>query len=66
MSAADSDNITSLMSSFGVDITDLNSTDLLAELVIDTFDQWSNPTDAVATPMVSVCFRVPDSDPILV
>ena len=65
MSATTSDNVMSLMSSFGVDIADLNSTDLLVELVIDTFDQWNNPTDGV-TAFTGVCFRVPDSDPVTV
>lgn len=47
MSTAIADNIQSLMSDFGVDLADLNSTDLLAELVIDTFDQWSIPSEAL-------------------
>ena len=46
MSTAIADNIQSLMSDFGVNLSDLNSTDCLAELVIDTFDQWSIPNDA--------------------
>lgn len=58
MSTAISDNIQSLMSDFGVDLTDLNSTDLLAELVIDTFDHWSNPSDAFAAVQTpSICGR---------
>ena len=58
MSTAISENMKSLMSDFGVDLTDLNSTDLLAELVIDTFDQWSIPADAFAGPTtVSPCGR---------
>jgi hypothetical protein len=32
----------SLMSTIGFDLAQLNSTDLLVELVIDTFDQWSD------------------------
>jgi hypothetical protein len=43
MSASVSANTMSLMSSFGFDLAQLNSTDLLVELVIDTFDQWSIP-----------------------
>jgi hypothetical protein len=55
------------MSSFGVDIAELNSTDLLVELVIDTFDQWSNPADALVTPTsICNCFRAPDIDAVLV
>jgi hypothetical protein len=65
MSATTSVDVMSLMSSFGVDVSDLNSTDLLAELVIDTFDQWSNPVNSTpGTCSLCVCCRVPDSDPI--
>lgn len=55
MSAITSPAAMSLVSSFGVDIAELNSTDLLVELVIDTFDQWSNPTGAFAT--TTICGR---------
>lgn len=58
MSTAISENMKSLMSDFGVDLTDLNSTDLLAELVIDTFDHYSIPADSCAGPTsVSPCGR---------
>ncbi|HEX4720952.1 MAG TPA: hypothetical protein VH333_00455 [Pseudonocardiaceae bacterium] len=50
MSAAISENTISLMSEFGVDLNDLNSTDLLAELVIDAFDQWSIPPTGMMAP----------------
>jgi len=50
MFTAISDDMKSLMSDFGVSLADLNSTDLLVELVIDTFDHWRNPTDAVTGP----------------
>jgi hypothetical protein len=43
MSATVSANTMSLMSTIGFDLAHLNSTDLLVELVIDTFDQWSDP-----------------------
>jgi hypothetical protein len=45
MSASVSANTMSLMSGFGFDLAQLNSTDLLVELVIDTFDQWSDPDE---------------------
>jgi hypothetical protein len=38
----------SLMSTIGFDLAQLNSTDLLVELVIDTFDQWSIPSEDLA------------------
>lgn len=50
MSAITSDNIKLFVSTLGVDLAELNSTDRLAELVIDTFDQWSNRTDAMMAP----------------
>jgi hypothetical protein len=48
MSASVSANTMSLMSTIGFDLTQLNSTDLLVELAIDTFDQWSIPSDSMA------------------
>lgn len=67
MSATTSDNVMSLMSSFGVDVADLNSTDLLVELVIDTFDQWSNPTGLIAGPTtVTGCGRDFDINAVMV
>ncbi len=58
MFTAISDDMKSLMSDFGVDLTDLNSTDLLAELVIDTFDHYTIPTEFMVAPTgVSTCGR---------
>ena len=48
MSASVSANTMSLMSTIGFDLAQLNSTDLLVELVIDTFDQWSDPAEPLA------------------
>jgi len=67
MPATTSDNVKSIMSTFGVDIAELNSTDRLVELVIDTFDQWSNPTDVIAGPtVVTGCGRDFDVEAVLV
>lgn len=67
MSASVSANTMSLMSSFGFDLAQLNSTDLLVELVIDTFDQWSIPSDGMAPVMnLSPCGRDFDSAAVLV
>ncbi len=57
MSASVSANTMSLMSSIGFDLAQLNSTDLLVELVIDTFDQWSNPEESRLPVPTSVCGR---------
>jgi hypothetical protein len=64
MSASVSANTMSLMSSIGFDLAQLNSTDLLVELVIDTFDQWSNPAESMVA--VSACGCGRDFDAILV
>ncbi|HYS36753.1 MAG TPA: hypothetical protein VEO01_14110 [Pseudonocardiaceae bacterium] len=46
------------MSTIGFDLAQLNSTDLLVELVIDTFDQWSIPSgDTAAVLALSNCGR---------
>jgi hypothetical protein len=67
MSAVTSDNIKLFVSTLGVDLAELNSTDRLAELVIDTFDQWSNPTDMFAGPTaVTGCGRDFDVAEVLV
>ncbi len=58
MSATVSANTMSLMSTIGFDLAQLNSTDLLVELVIDTFDQWSIPSgDTAAVLALSNCGR---------
>jgi hypothetical protein len=55
------------MSTFGVDIAELNSIDRMAELVIDTFDQWSNPTGLFAgLTGVPGCGRDFDLEPVVV
>jgi len=57
MSASVSANTMSLMSSIGFDLAQLNSADLLVELVIDTFDQWSNLEESRLPVPTSVCGR---------
>jgi hypothetical protein len=57
MSTSVSANTMSLMSTIGFDLAQLNSTDLLVELVIDTFDQWSDPAEPLAPATTSFCFR---------
>ena len=57
MSATVSANTMSLMSTIGFDLAELNSTDLLVELVIDTFDQWSDPAEPLAPATTTFCFR---------
>jgi hypothetical protein len=67
MSATVSANTLSLMSTIGFDLAQLNSTDLLVELVIDTFDQWSIPSDDTVSVMaLSNCGRDFDSVAALV
>ena len=51
MSASVSANTMSLMSTIGFDLAQPHSTDLLVELVIDTFDQWSIPSEDMAPVM---------------
>jgi hypothetical protein len=67
MSATVSATTMSLISSFGFDLAELNSTDLLVELVIDTFDQWSIPSDDMVPVMaLTGCGRDLDSISVLV
>jgi hypothetical protein len=67
MSTSVSANTMSLMSTIGFDLAQLNSTDLLVELVIDTFDQWANPSEDTAPVMaLSGCGRDFDSAAALV
>jgi hypothetical protein len=67
MSAPVSANTMSLISSFGFDLATLNSTDLLVELAIDTFDQWTIPSGGMV-PITgsSGCGRDFDSVAVLV
>jgi hypothetical protein len=58
MSASVSANTMSLMSTIGFDLAQLNSTDLLVELVIDTFDQWSDPEEELAPTTTTFCVRL--------
>jgi hypothetical protein len=67
MSANVSANTMSLISSFGFDLAQLNSTDLLVELAIDTFDQWSIPSGGmVLLSTTGGCGRDFDSTAVLV
>ena len=67
MPATVSANTMSLMSTIGFDLAQLNSTDLLVELAIDTFDQWSIPSGGMV-PITgsSGCGRDFDSVAVLV
>ncbi len=55
MSAAVSENVMALMSTIGFQIDPMRSTDQWTELVIDTFDQWSNPKYSMVAPSGSGC-----------
>jgi hypothetical protein len=50
MSVAVSENAISLMSSIGFQIDPKSGTEQWAELVIDTFDQWTNPKYSIVAP----------------
>jgi hypothetical protein len=55
MSAAVSANVISLMSTIGFQIDPMRGTEQWSELVIDTFDQWSNPKYSMVAPTGSGC-----------
>jgi hypothetical protein len=66
MSTSVSANTMSLMSTIGFDLAQLDSTDTLVELVIDTFDQWSIPTEGMVPVSACPCGRDFDSAAALV
>ncbi|HEX5113754.1 MAG TPA: hypothetical protein VFW65_01020 [Pseudonocardiaceae bacterium] len=62
MSATATANVTSLLTSIGLDTDRLNRAYDSVELVVDEFDAWRSWEIGNAPVMGSICFRDPESD----